>query len=394
MPGTLTYNPFLPEVKEDPYPLYRALRERDPVHRSPDLPMWVLTRHRDVAAVLRDSRVSVDERRIDGYQPVPEGEGVARSMLFTDPPDHTRLRALVNTVFTPRRIQALRPRIEAIVETALARAAERGEMELIDELAYPLPVNVIATMLGVPAEDWPRFRDWSALLVRSLDPIQHLSASVQEEIVAARRSLADYLREIVQERTRAPRDDLISALVKAGEGSLSEPELLAMLVLLLVAGHETTVNLIGNGTLALLLHPEEMARLRDHPELDEVAVEELLRWDSPVQLTGRLALDDIDVDGHRVRRGEFLLLLLGAANRDPEEFGDPERLDLSRSPNHHLAFGRGIHFCLGAPLARLEGRVAITSLVRRFPGLRLAGEPERGETITLRGLRRLPLALV
>jgi cytochrome P450 len=166
-----------------------------------------------------------------------------------------------------------------------------------------------------------------------------------------------------------------------------------MLVLLLVAGHETTVNLIGNGTLALLLHPEEMARLRDHPELDEVAVEELLRWDSPVQLTGRLALDDIDVDGHRVRRGEFLLLLLGAANRDPEEFGDPERLDLSRSPNHHLAFGRGIHFCLGAPLARLEGRVAITSLVRRFPGLRLAGEPERGETITLRGLRRLPLAL-
>ncbi len=393
MAGTLTYNPFLPEVREDPYPLYRALRERDPVHRSPDLPMWVLTRHRDVAAVLRDPRVSVDERRIDGYQPPPEAEGVARSMLFTDPPDHTRLRALVNTVFTPRRVQALRPRIEAIVETALARAAERGEMELIDELAYPLPVNVIATMLGVPTEDWPRFRNWSAALVRSLDPIEHLSATVQQEIVAARRSLADYLREIARERARAPRDDLISALVKAGEGSLSEPELLAMLVLLLVAGHETTVNLIGNGTLALLLHQEEMGRLRDHPELDEVAVEELLRWDSPVQLTGRLALEDMEVDGHRVRRGEFLLLLLGAANRDPEEFRDPERLDLSRSPNRHLAFGRGIHFCLGAPLARLEGRVAITALVRRFPGLHLAGEPQRGETITLRGLRRLPLAL-
>jgi cytochrome P450 len=390
----LTYNPFLPEVRADPYPTYRALREADPVHRSPFMAMWILTRYEDVALVLRDPRFLADRTQWDGFQEL-EGVDPTRSLLSLDPPDHTRMRTLVSKAFTPRMVERLRPQAQAIVDDALAAAAQRGGMELIEDLAYPLPVAVIAGMLGVPREDWPRFRAWSQVLVAGLDPLSIREADRIARFTVAQNAIYDYLGGVVAERRRRPADDLISALIAVEErgDALDERELIVMLVLLLVAGHETTVNLIGNGVHALLRNPDQLALLREQPALLDVAVEELLRWDSPVQLTARVVGEDLELGGRALRRGELVMTLLGAANRDPAQFPDPDRLDLARAPNQHLSFGRGIHFCLGAPLARLEGRVAIGELVRRFPDLRLAGEPERGETITLRGLRRLPLAV-
>jgi len=390
----LTYNPFLPEVREDPYPQYRKLRESDPVHRSPFLEMWVLTRYEDVALVLRDHRFSADRTQWEGLKALEDFEPT-RSLLGLDPPDHTRLRTLVTKAFTPRVVEQLRPQAQAIVDGALDRAAGQGGMELIEELAYPLPVAVIAKMLGVPPEDWPRFREWSRVLVSSLDPVALPDPEQMAAVQAAQNALFDYFSGVVGARRREPRDDLISGLIAVEERGdvLNERELLVMLNLLLVAGHETTVNLIGNGMLALLRNPDQLARLRQQPELIESAVEELLRFDSPVQLTGRIVAETCELGGQQVSRGQLVLTLLGAANRDPRQFPEPDRLDLTRSPNQHFSFGRGIHFCLGAPLARLEGRIAIGSLVSRFSRLRLAGPPVRGETITLRGLTRLPLAV-
>ena len=394
MGEVLTYNPFLPEVREDPYPQYRALREADPVHRSPFLNMWVLTRYEDVSLVLRDQRFSADRTKLEGFQAL-EGFQPVRSLLSLDPPDHTRLRTLVTKAFTPRVVEQLRAQAQAIVDGALDRAASHGEMELIEDLAYPLPVAVIAGMLGVPRDDWPRFREWSRVLVGSLDPVALPDSDQIAAVRAAEDALSEYLSGVVAERRREPQDDLISALIAVEERGdvLNERELLVMLNLLLVAGHETTVNLIGNGMLALLRNPEQLALLRRRPELLENAVEELLRFDSPVQLTGRIAAEGCEVGGREIGRGQLVLTLLGAANRDPQQFPDPDRLDLTRSPNQHFSFGRGIHFCLGAPLARLEGRIALGSLVSRFAELRQVGEAVRSQTITLRGLTRLPLAV-
>ena len=393
-PAAVTYNPVLPRVRRDPYPTYRALRRKDPVHRSPLLDTWVLARYQEVALVLRDDRFSVERERWRGAQAFTPAPRVA-SMLVVDPPYHTRLRRLVSRAFTPRTVERLRPRVEAIVDQALDRAAARGGMELIEDLAYPLPVTVIAELLGVPSEDWPRFRAWSAALVASLDPMSAREERVLTAMLQAREALGAYLSEVIAVRRREPGEDLISSLLsveESGQG-LSHLELVVMANLLLVAGHETTVNLIGNGLLALLRHPEQLALLRERPEIIRSAVEELLRWDSPVQLTARVALEPVELGGRPVQPGDLLLALLGSANRDGEQFGDPDRLDLTRDPNPHLAFGRGIHFCLGAPLARLEAQIAIQALVSRFPGLRLAGTPRRSPTITLRGLRRLPLHL-
>jgi len=256
-------------------------------------------------------------------------------------------------------------------------------------------VTVIARMLGVPEADWQRFRDWSRVLVGALDPVSIQDGDKLSEYVAAERAIQVYLAEVVERRRREPGDDLISALIAVEErgDALSERELVVMLVLLLVAGHETTVNLIGNGVLALLRNPDQLALLRREPGLLTSAVEELLRWDSPVQLTARVVGEACELGGQALRPGELVMPLLGAANRDPAQFREPDRLDLTREPNPHFSFGRGIHFCLGAPLARLESRLAIGALVRRFPDLRSDGEPVRSETITLRGLRRLPLAV-
>jgi cytochrome P450 len=389
------FNPFDPAVMADPYAYYRAMRERDPVHWNGVMRAWFLTRHADVSDLLRDDRFSADRTLSERYvPPPPDRMRPGRSMLVVDPPDHTRLRNLVNKAFTPRMVEQLRPRIESISAGLLDRLDCGSEVvDLVAELAYPLPVIVIAELLGVPARDREQFQAWSAVLVRGLDPF--VDAATQDAVLNARDALIEYLRGIVAERRREPADDLITGLIAAEDAgdALSEGELVAMCNLLLVAGHETTVNLLGSGTVALLRHPDQLDRLRRDPALARTAVEELLRHTSPVQWTGRVALADLELGGRRISRHQSVVGILGAANRDPAVFADPDGLDLGRDPNPHLAFGRGIHFCLGAPLARLEARIALPMLLERFPNLRLAGDPEPRPTWNLRGLARLPVAV-
>src|SRR5215831_14496349 len=390
----IEFNPFDPAVVADPYPYYRLMRERDPVHRNNSIRAWFLTRHADVDELLRDDRFSSDGTRGERYVPPPPGRGrPGRSMLVVDPPDHTRLRNLVSKAFTPRMVERLRPRIEAIAADLVDRLADESRADLISRFAYPLPVIVIAEMLGVPARDRAQFQEWSAVVVRGLDPV--LDSATQEAVFDARDALVAYIRGIIGERRREPADDLITAMIAAREkGDLfSEGELVAMCNLLLIAGHETTVNLIGGGVLALLRNPDQLDRLRREPALATTAVEELLRYAPPVQWTGRVATEELELGGRRIAPRQSVVGILAAANRDPEVFDDPDRLDIGRDPNPHVAFGRGIHFCLGAPLARLEAAVAMPMLVARFPDLRLAGEPEPRPTWNLRGLARLPVAL-
>ena len=391
----VTFNPLLPEFHADPYPFYHRLREEDPVHQSP-LGFWVLTRYDDVIFLLRDPRFGRE-----GFAPVLStvyGQEVAslpRSMLFRDPPDHTRLRNLVNRAFTPRVVESLRPRIQQIVEQLLDRVKDSKRMDLIEDLAYPLPVTVICEMLGVPASDRDRIRRWSADVARSLDAIGLPSdPEIVERGVSGRHALAEYFLELIPDRRRRPGQDLLSLLITAEEQGdrLTEGELLAMCILLFIAGHETTVNLIGNGVLALLQHPEQWARLRNEPTLIQGAVEELLRYDSPVQRTARIPTVAVEIGGRTIEAGTMIVAAIGAANRDPQHFPDPDRLDITRRDNRHVAFGFGIHFCLGAPLARLEGQIAISALLRRTPDLNLTmTTPEWRESSTLRGLKALPV---
>jgi cytochrome P450 len=388
------FNPFDPAVVADPYPYYRLMRERDPVHRNETIRTWFLTRHADVCDLLRDERFSSDGTRSERYvAPPPERGRPGRSMLVVDPPDHTRLRNLVSKAFTPRMVERLRPRIESIAADLVDRLARGSRADLVSEFAYPLPVIVIAEMLGVPARDRAQFQEWSAVAVRGLDPF--LDSATQEAVFDARDALVAYLRGIIGERRREPRDDLITAMIAAREkGDLfSEGELVAMCNLLLVAGHETTVNLIAGGTLALLRHLDQLDRLRREPALAPTAVEEMLRYAPPVQWTGRVATVELELGGRRIAPDQSVVGILAAANRDPDVFDDPDRLDVGRDPNPHVSFGRGIHFCLGAPLARLEAQVALPMLLERFPDLRLAGEPRPRPTWNLRGLSRLPVAL-
>ena len=391
----VAYNLLSARVAQDPYPTFARLRARDPVHRSLLLKGWLLTRYEDVDAVLRDHRrFSSDPlRRNSGHRrsaPLTPDEA---TMLFLDPPDHTRLRSLVNRAFTRTAINALEARIRGIMEALLDDVDDPASFDLMKTVAGPLPVTVIAEMLGVPPRDRPRFKTWSDQRARLLEPT--VSAREREVAAQATRSLEDYLLPIIKARRAEPRDDIISVLAQAEEegDALSEREMLNMLRLLLVAGNETTTNLIGNGMLALLRHPEQLDALRRDPGLIPRAVEELLRYDSPVQAGLRAALDDCEVNGVPVRRGEDLILLIGAANRDPEAFAQPDRLDVERDERSHVAFGRGIHHCLGAPLARLEGRIAIEALLTRYSSLRLLDErPLFHHSIVLRGLKRLPVA--
>jgi len=390
------FNPMDPEFLADPYPTYHRLRDEDPVHHSP-LDFWVLTRYEDVAAVLRDPRfikeplVSMVAARFGVTVP----PGVGLSMLDRDPPDHTRLRSLVSKAFTPRVVEGLRPRIQKIVDDLITRAEAVGRMDLIEEFAYPIPVNVICEMLGVPIEDHERFKGWSLDIARGLDSVWLPPESeIPKRSGAARHAIGDYMRGLIAERRASPRGDLLSALIAAEEAGdkLSEDELIATCILLLIAGHETTVNLIGNGTLALLRHPEELRRLRETPRLITSAVEELLRYDGPVQRTARITSTEVTIGGRTIGKGEMVMPFIGAADRDPSQFSDPDRLDLGRTDNRHIAFGWGIHFCLGAPLARVEGQIAIDTLVRRLPRLTLVDdEPEHRQSLTLRGLKALPV---
>jgi pimeloyl-[acyl-carrier protein] synthase len=391
-----SFNPMDPEFLADPYPTYHRLRAEDPVHQSP-LGFWVLTRYDDVSAVLRDPRfikeplAALVAARFGAEVP----RGVGLSMLDRDPPDHTRLRGLVSKAFTPRVVDGLRPRIQQIVDELITRAQAVGSMDVIEEFAYPIPVNVICEMLGVPVADHERFKGWSLDIARGLDSIWlPPDSEVPRRSAASRHAINDYFRGLIAQRRASPRGDLLSALIVAEEAGdkLNEEELLATCILLLIAGHETTVNLIGNGVLALLRNPGELERLRATPGLITNAVEELLRYDGPVQRTARVASAPATIGGRTIAKGEMVMPFVGAADRDPSQFPDPDRLDLARADNRHIAFGWGIHFCLGAPLARVEGQIAIDALVRRLPRLELmTDEPEYRQSLTLRGLKTLPV---
>jgi len=406
-PGPV-FDPFDPAWSSDPFPLYADLRERAPIHRN-DLGFWVVARHADCLAVLRDRRASSDslnvavERMPEGFRtPVAADDPVAQAMLemrpflFRDPPDHTRLRGLVAKAFTPKVVESLRDRTQQVVDELLDVAVEEDRVDLLEAFAYPLPVRVICDLLGVPADDQDRFKGWSNALARGLDPDFLLSAQVIEERSAAILQFSQYFFDLLAARRRAPGEDLLSRLVSVEDGGtvLSEAELLSTCILLLVAGHETTVNLISGGTLALLRHPDQLERFRTDPEVTRGAVEEMLRYVSPVQLTGRALTEPCEFGGVEFAAGDFAMLLLASGNHDPEQFDDPERFDVTRTPNNHLGFGFGIHHCLGAPLARMETQVALTSLVRRAPGLALAvDEVAYKSNVVLRGMESLPVAL-
>jgi cytochrome P450 len=390
--------------KADPYPFYARLRAEAPVWRTTlrdKRTAWMVTRYEDVAGVLKDDRIAKDplnaqdpEQR--AREPWVPGflKPLERNMLDVDDPDHRRLRTLVSKAFTPRLIERLRQRIERICRELLDEMERNGKTELVRDYALPLPATVIAELLGIPTSDHRKFHRWSNRIVSISS-----GRDVWKALPAAL-SFLRYLRKMAERRRSQPEDDLMSALVQAEEAGdkLSQDELLAMAFLLLVAGHETTVNLIANGTLALIEHPEQLERLERDPSLIKPAVEELLRYTSPVEIaTERYARQDLEVAGKVVPRGELVLAVLGSANRDDMYFENPDTLDLTRDPNKHLAFGRGgAHHCLGAPLARMEGQIALTALLRRFPEIRVAVPHEslrwhRG--LFLRGLERLPLIL-
>ena len=388
--------------KANPYPLYARLRTEAPVCRTilPDKQIaWLVTRYDDVAAVLKDDRFT----KVRGRTLTPEQAArepwmpefvrpLAQHMLDRDPPDHTRLRSLVQKAFTPKLIEDLRDRVQTLTDTLLDKARRTGRIELIRDYAQPLPTTIIAEMLGVPARDRHKFQHWSNIIVASLGNNWYRLLSVPYLWAFLR-----YIRKLIRTRKEALRDDLVSALIEAHEASdhLSEDEVVSMIFLLLIAGHETTVNLIGNGVLALLENPRAMTQLRDDPSLIKTAVEELLRYDGPLATaTERFAREDVTIAGITIPRGELVLAVLLSANRDERQFNRPDSLDLTREPNRHVAFGLGTHYCLGAPLARLEGQIAINTLLRRAPDLRLNIPPDRlrrRSGILLHGLKFLPI---
>jgi cytochrome P450 len=391
-----------PEINGDPYPLYDRLRTEAPVQWDDQLQEWVLTSYEEVLLATRDPRFSAVRVGVDvDWLPseyreaaAPAFHAIARQILFLDPPDHTRIRGLVQKAFTPRAIEQLRHRIEAVVRELLD-AVEGDTMDVVAELAFPLPSVVIAEMLGVPPEDRERFRAWSENFGAVLGGTEMSSEEAAGHFVGVS-EFVEYFRGIVEEHRRSPKDDILQGMIDAGaQGDrLTEEELFGNAVLLIAAGHLTTTGLIGNGVLTLLLHPEARAALRANPELMPGAIEEMLRYESPVQATGRRLLEDVELRGEHLRAGDSVLLHLGAANRDPARFADPARFDITRQNNRHLAFSQGIHFCLGAVLARLEGQTAIAALLERFPNLTLEGDPPPWESDFLfRGVASLRVRL-
>ena len=393
----VAFNPLSSQLRANPYPLYDELRRKDPVHRMRLMDAWVLTNYEDVDLVLRDHRRFGNEGRDFGYIPYI-------SMLDLDPPTHTRIRGLVSQGFTPRSVAALEPRIQQRVDELLDAMEGKDRIDLIQDFAFPLPIIVIAELLGVPPEDREQFNDWSNVVSLTVDPL--LNETQITQVRQAIEELFEYFDGVAEARRENPQDDLVSVLANAEEDGerLSREDLLINLVLFLAAGNETTRNLIGNGMLALLRHPEQLQRLRDNinrhsreggnlaggrPGLLDTAIDELLRYDSPVQLDSRIAREPLEIGGRKIKPGQRALCVLGAANRDPAAFPDPDTLDIGRGAGNHLAFGRGIHYCLGAPLARLEGRIAFQSLLSRYQSLALAEEPQFRDQVTLRGLEAL-----
>jgi hypothetical protein len=398
------YDPRRPEVIADPFPVFQELREQAPLYRSSVLGGWVLTRYDDVKLAISDRRFSADRMRPFFKQlPVREQtayatlcDSISRWAVFHDPPEHTRLRGLMNKAFTARAIEGLEPRIRVLINQLLDQVVEQGEMDLIADLAYPLPASVILDLLGLPCDDLDRIKDWSdelALFVGS-------SVNTPDKYQRATDSIAamnEYFRSAIQRRRHTPGDDLLTSLLAAQEQGdlLSDDELVATCVLLVFAGHETTTNLIGNGILALLRHPAEFARLRNDPGLMPLAVEELLRFDGPAASVVRIATEEILLHGQTIRPGERVFAMLNAANRDPRQFVNPETLDVARKENRHLAFGQGIHFCIGAPLARMEAKLAIMAILQRCPNLALQSMPLNwSNSLVLRGVRSLPVSFI
>jgi len=397
-------------VRRRPYPLFSALRKIDPMHESA-IGVWILSRHAEVASVLRDPRFGSDEDKADvdrlNFGPferlfakrgqrggnadrIEFIEKLGELMLFRDPPDHTRLRSLVTKAFTPRRVEVLQPRIEQIVTETLDTFPKDGTVDVMSTLAYPVPARVICELVGVPTADQGLIIGLAPDLAGGLDPGPMRTPESMRRADEAYRTLQRYIGEMIDVRRRQPQDDLLTALIQAEEdgSSLTRDELIGTVGLLIMAGHETTANLVGNGLVAMLRDRDAFERLRDDPSVGQTAVEELLRFDSPVQMTVRVALDDVAVGEQTIKKGSIVVAIIAAANRDPAVFADPNELDLARTPNPHLSFSGGAHFCIGAPLARLEARIMLGELVRRFPAMRLK-KAVRRKSFTIRGYSEL-----
>jgi len=388
-----------PEVLANPYPLYEQFRTEDPVHWDPFLHAWVVTRYADVVHVLHHfsaNRTPTPEHLstmgLAALNPI--AQVMVRQMLFLDPPDHTRLRALASAAFTPRRVERLRSHIQEIVDGLIEAVVAKGHMDVIADFASPAPAIITAEMLGVPVEDHQQLKDWSADFAEMLGNFQH-NPDRFPRVLRSVEEMCSYFRSAMKEQRLHPREGLVSAMMEAkvDGAALTEEEIIANLIVTMVGGQETTTNLIGNGVLTLLRNPSEIEHLRSDSSLIASAVEELLRYESPSQHTARLAPADVELGGKQIRKRQAVIAVMGAANRDPERFPDPDRLDLSRADNRHLAFGWAAHFCFGAALARMEGQIAFETLLRRLPNLQL--DPTARlvwrDNLGLRGLTSLPV---
>lgn len=394
------YHLLDPQVLANPYPLYHRLRTEDPVHWDHYLHAWVVTRYSDVVHVFQ--RYSADRthspeklERMGMQQLAPIAQVMVKQMLFLDPPQHDRVRRLAAIAFTPRRVERLRAHIQEITDALIDAASAGGEMEVMEDLANPLPAIVTAEMLGVPTSDHVKLKNWSQDFAEMLGNFQH-NPDRAMRVLRTVSDMTAYFRDAVRRQATSPTEGLVNALATAEVNGdrLTEEEVVANVIVTMVGGQETTTNLIGNGLLTLLRHPREMEWLRDNPAAIPTAVEELLRYESPSQHTARLAPADVELGGRRIQRRQAVIAVMGAANRDPERFPDPDRLDLTREDNRHVAFGWAGHFCFGAPLARIEGQIAFGTLLRRFPRMRLAApEVTWRPNLGLRGLTRLPVTL-
>src|SRR5215207_2322253 len=430
---TLSLSNLLREaVRADPYPFYAQLRSQDPVHWDEEMGIWVLTRYADIAAIYNDHRFSRAQGLMRGFQRLPENEqqiaepvyhSFSKTMFYADPPYHTHLRGLMNNAFTPRRVEQLRPYIQRVIDDLLDAGQAKGQMDLIHDLAYPLPVMVIAELLGLPSQDRQRFKGWSDDLFAILGTVRH-APHLMERAAYSLTQMTEYITALSHERRQQPRDDLLSALVSvvdneealacphhdsgvkstphSGSGRargrssaahLTQEELVSNINILLSTGHETTTHLIGNGILALLQNPDQLQKLQQQPQLIYSAIDEMMRYENPVQITYRSAIEDVEMGGRQIRKGDLVNSILGSANRDLEKYTDPDRFDITRNEGRHLNFGLGIHFCIGASLVRLEAEIAFLTILRRFPNLQLTTERlDWQEHPIFRGLKSLPVA--
>lgn len=416
------------EIRANPYPFYEKLRREEPVHWDDELGLWVLTRYADIDSLYTDERFSRAQGLMRGFDRLPASEqqiaspvyhSFSKTVFYADPPYHTHLRGLMNHAFTPRRVERLRPYVQKTVNDLLEGMQPKAEKDVIHDLAYPLPVMVIAELLGLPQSDRARFKKWSDDLFAILGTVRHKSNALLEQAAHSLDELTDYVKMLSRERRENPRDDLLTALLsvtdddevcphphasssphaqgelardREASSTLTEEELVSNINILLSTGHETTTHLIGNGLLALLQHPDQWKKLRDKPALLGPAIEEMLRYDNPVQITYRSARQDASIRGKSIRKGDLVNTIIGSANRDPERFSNPDAFNITRNEGRHLGFGIGIHFCIGAPLVRLEAEVVFETILRRFPQISLGTENlEWQEHPIFRGVKSLPI---